>query len=119
MNRESTPVAQTEYPGGDPGTRHLTDPTFLKELRVQMLKFATIQLRDEALAEDAVQEALIGALKKAASFNRRSALKTCMSCCTGRDYGCANVWKIAGLMKVKDHDELPTSHAPVIGCARA
>ncbi len=73
MNRESTPVAQTEYPGGDPGTRHLTDPTFLKELRVQMLKFATIQLRDEALAEDAVQEALIGALKKAASFNRRSA----------------------------------------------
>ncbi len=41
-----------------------------------MLKFATIQLRDEALAEDAVQEALIGALKNAGSFNRRSALKT-------------------------------------------
>lgn len=54
----------------------LTDPVFLKELRAQMLKFATLQLRDEGLAEDAVQEALIGALKNAASFNRRAALKT-------------------------------------------
>ena len=41
-----------------------------------MLKFATLQLRDEALAEDAVQEALMGALKNAKAFNRRSALKT-------------------------------------------
>lgn len=54
----------------------LTDPAFIKELRTQMLKFATLQLRDEALAEDAVQEALIGALKNAQSFNRRAALKT-------------------------------------------
>lgn len=76
MNSESTPISQPETPGENPGTSHLTDPAFLKELRVQMLKFATLQLRDEALAEDAVQEALIGALKNAASFNRRSALKT-------------------------------------------
>lgn len=72
MNSESNPVAEP----ADPGTSHLTDPVFLKELRTQMLRFATLQLRDEALAEDAVQEALIGALKNAASFNRRAALKT-------------------------------------------
>lgn len=54
----------------------LTDPAFLKELRVQMLKFAISQMRDETLAEDAVQDALMGALKNAKSFGRRSALKT-------------------------------------------
>lgn len=72
MKREPTPIAESELPI----TTDLTDPAFLAELRTQMLKFATLQLRDEALAEDAVQEALIGALKNAGSFNRRSALKT-------------------------------------------
>ncbi len=60
----------------EPGASSLADPVFLKELRVQMLKFAILQLRDEPLAEDAVQEALVGALKNAGSFGRRSALKT-------------------------------------------
>lgn len=55
---------------------NLTDPVFLKELRVQMLKFAVLQLKNDVLAEDAVQEALIGALKNASSFGRRAALKT-------------------------------------------
>lgn len=41
-----------------------------------MLKFASLQLNDQALAEDAVQEALIGALKNAKDFNRQAALKT-------------------------------------------
>jgi len=59
-----------------PDTASLTDPVFLKELRLQMLKFTVLQLRDECLAEDAVQEALIGALKNAGSFGRRAALKT-------------------------------------------
>lgn len=58
------------------GASHLLDPGFLSDLRLQMIKFAKIQLKDESLAEDAVQEALIGALKNAASFGRRSALKT-------------------------------------------
>ncbi|MCR8921877.1 RNA polymerase factor sigma-70 [Dasania sp. GY-MA-18] len=60
----------------DSHTIKLADPVYINELRVLMLKFATLQLNDEALAEDAVQEALMGALKNAASFNRRSALKT-------------------------------------------
>lgn len=49
---------------------------FLEDLRRQMLKFASLQLADRHLAEDAVQEALIGALKNAHSFNGRAALKT-------------------------------------------
>ncbi|MFT6906885.1 MAG: RNA polymerase sigma-70 factor (TIGR02943 family) [Oleiphilaceae bacterium] len=57
-------------------SRNLFDPKFLTELRVMMLKFAKLQLSDESLAEDAVQEALIGALKNAGNFQRHSALKT-------------------------------------------
>jgi RNA polymerase sigma-70 factor (ECF subfamily) len=52
------------------------DPVFLQDLRRQMLRFATLQLSDAHLAEDAVQEALIGALKSADRFGGRAALKT-------------------------------------------
>ena len=48
----------------------------LDSLRRQMLSFARLQLDDEHLAEDAVQEALAGALKNASSFSRQSTLKT-------------------------------------------
>lgn len=54
----------------------LTDTAFLNDLRRQMVKFATLQLSNSHLAEDAVQEALIGALKNAKSFAGRAALKT-------------------------------------------
>ena len=54
----------------------LSNPAFVAELRSQMLKYAIQRLPDEHLAEDAVQEALAGALKNAGSFGRRSALKT-------------------------------------------
>src|SRR3990167_63763 len=57
-------------------TSLLSDNEFLEALRRQMLKFATMQLSDSHLAEDAVQEALIGALKNAKSFGGRAALKT-------------------------------------------
>ena len=59
-----------------PHSSLLTDDEFLDSLRRQMLKFATMQLSDSHLAEDAVQEALIGALKNAKSFGGRAALKT-------------------------------------------
>lgn len=57
-------------------TSLLSDTEFLESLRRQMHKFATLQLSDSHLAEDAVQEALIGALKNAKSFAGRAALKT-------------------------------------------
>ena len=54
----------------------LADPAFLEGLRRQMLRFATLQLGDEHLAEDAVQDALIGALKNTRSFRGTAALRT-------------------------------------------
>ena len=54
----------------------LCDAQFMESLRRQMIGFATLQLSDAHLAEDAVQEALIGALKNAHAFGGRAALKT-------------------------------------------
>lgn len=54
----------------------LSDTAFLNDLRRQMVKFATLQLSNSHAAEDAVQEALVGAMKNAASFAGRAALKT-------------------------------------------
>lgn len=52
------------------------DPAYLAGLRGQLLRFAVVQLRDPDLAEDAVQEALMGALRNQRSFAGRSALRT-------------------------------------------
>lgn len=54
----------------------LQDADYIEALRQQMLAFANLQISDTHLAEDAVQEALIGAFKKADSFAGRSAFKT-------------------------------------------
>lgn len=54
----------------------LIDNDFIAALRRDMLKFAQLQLRDAALAEDAVQEALAAALVGERNFSGRSALKT-------------------------------------------
>jgi RNA polymerase sigma-70 factor (ECF subfamily) len=48
----------------------------LLSLRADMLRFADLQLRDRALAEDLVQEAIEAALRKSSSFNGQSTLKT-------------------------------------------
>lgn len=54
----------------------LIDDEFLTEIRCDMIKFASLQLRDDSLAEDVVQEALMGAMANAKDFSGRSALKT-------------------------------------------
>ncbi len=64
----------TEHSGDS--TSLLADSGFLEDLRSQMHRFATLQLSDQQLADDTVQEALIGALKNAGSFAGRAALKT-------------------------------------------
>ena len=50
--------------------------TDIAALRVEMLRFATLQLRDASIAEDAVQEALIAAHSAKESFAGRAQLKT-------------------------------------------
>ncbi|MDF0534956.1 sigma-70 family RNA polymerase sigma factor [Shewanella yunxiaonensis] len=59
-----------------PELQTIVDDAYMSQLRQQMLKFACLQLRDEHLAEDAVQEALIGAIKNIGDFRHRSALKS-------------------------------------------
>ena len=61
---------------GRPDAADLSDPAFVTELRRRMLRFATLQLSDPSLAEDAVQDALIGALRNARSFTGRAADRT-------------------------------------------
>lgn len=48
----------------------------LQALRPSLLRFAQLQLRNSAWAEDVVQDTLIAALEKPQSFAGRSALKT-------------------------------------------
>lgn len=48
----------------------------LGSFRDDFLRFAVLQLRDRAAAEDAVQEAMLAALEAAPSFDHRSQLKT-------------------------------------------
>lgn len=67
--------AATGNPPEAAGQWH-ADPDVLAALRAQMLRFATLQLRDPDLAEDAVQEALLGALRNQGSFSGRSAFRT-------------------------------------------
>ena len=50
--------------------------TQLKTLRPQLLKYAQLQLRNSAWAEDAVSETLLAALEKPQSFAGQSQLKT-------------------------------------------
>ena len=66
----------TAHASEHPGAAALNDPVFLGDLRRQMLRFATLQLSDPHHAEDAVQEALIGALHNSRSFAGRAACKS-------------------------------------------
>lgn len=59
-----------------PLSDELRDPPFLANLRRDLVRFAELQLRDAAAAEDAVQEALAAALSGQDRFVGRAALKT-------------------------------------------
>jgi RNA polymerase sigma-70 factor (ECF subfamily) len=52
------------------------DHESLKALRSDMLRFAALQLRDDQMAEDMVQEAIMAALGNAQSYAGRASLKT-------------------------------------------
>lgn len=61
---------------GMPSPRQGVDPADLTALRSKMVKFASLQLGDSQLAEDAVQEALMGAFKNTATYAGKASLKT-------------------------------------------
>lgn len=69
-------IDKAEIPKLSEHAAPLLDEVFLESLRRQMLQFAKLNIADAQLAEDAVQEALAGALKNMASFTGRAALKS-------------------------------------------
>ncbi|MCE4060054.1 sigma-70 family RNA polymerase sigma factor [Pandoraea sputorum] len=52
------------------------DATYLSDLRRDLLRFARLQLRDDHLAEDAVQDAMTAACMPSSEFSGRSQHKT-------------------------------------------
>lgn len=60
----------------DPAPIAMPAPVQLAEHRAAMLRFARRKIRDEDLAEDAVQEALTAALSNRQSFQGQSTLRT-------------------------------------------
>lgn len=58
------------------GAQLFHDPVFMHSLRQQMMKFAILQIKNQHLAEDAVQEAMISAYQHIDKFQRQAALKT-------------------------------------------
>ena len=68
------PVNDGSSPPG--GIEGLYDAEQIEDIRLQMVKFARLQLSDNSLAEDVVQEAFLGALRNSASFRGQSAFKS-------------------------------------------
>ncbi|MGL1832527.1 sigma-70 family RNA polymerase sigma factor [Rhodocyclaceae bacterium SMB388] len=66
-----------KVPRGRDGGIRWDDPS-IAGIRRDMLRFAQMQLRDSASAEDMVQEALIAAMNNEEGFAGRAALKTWM-----------------------------------------
>ena len=90
-------MTQTARPAFD-------DPVYLAQLRRDLLRFARLQLRDAAAAEDAVQEALAAAWTQADRFAAQSEHKT---------------W-VFGILRHKLVDTLarPQTHGEPVGAGR-
>ncbi|MFK7965732.1 MAG: sigma-70 family RNA polymerase sigma factor [Burkholderiaceae bacterium] len=76
MNLNTASQATSNQPQGPQASRPPLSPAEFAEHRPAMLRFARRKIRDEDLAEDAVQEALAAAVASAASFQGQSAVKT-------------------------------------------
>lgn len=69
-------LALVPSPRGAPVSIGEQIQAFCGERRRDLLRFATLQLRDPSLAEDVVQETLIAALQSSGEFTGRSSVKT-------------------------------------------
>lgn len=56
--------------------QHFNDVGFMSQLREQMIRFTQTQLRDAEIAEDIVQETLLGAVKNLKAFAGRAAFRS-------------------------------------------
>lgn len=71
MEKTDLPLKKIKYIADE-----FHDPAFISQIRRDMFKFAFLQIKDEGLAEDAVQEALIAAYQNYTTFNGKSTFKT-------------------------------------------
>jgi len=69
-------IANNRSASVDDPSQLLHDKGFLVKLRQDLLRFAELQLQDQAVAEDLVQEALTAAMSGWKRFSGRAALKT-------------------------------------------
>lgn len=65
-----------EYAASPRPRENGVDPAFIAHVRGDMLRFAQLQLGNDDEAEDAVQDALAGALRNSGNFRGEAALKT-------------------------------------------
>lgn len=77
---------------------------FLEKTRAEMLRFARLQLGNDEV-EDAVQEAIVGALKNAQNFRGEAALKTWMIAILKN--------KIADILRQRQRRPIPASQMMV------
>lgn len=83
------------------------DPGLLARVRNDMLRFARLQLGNDDEAEDAVQEALAGALRNASSFRGEAALKTWIIAILKN--------KVADILRQRQRQRLPVSASQMRG----
>ena len=55
---------------------HFNDVVYMAQLREHMVRFAATQVHDKSVAEDLVQDALLGAVKNLQDFQGRSAFRS-------------------------------------------
>jgi RNA polymerase sigma-70 factor (ECF subfamily) len=80
------------------------DPAELSALRGKMVKFASLQLGDPQLAEDAVQEALMGAFRNTAAYAGKASLKTWVFAILKN--------KITDILRMRQRQRLVSFHQP-------
>lgn len=77
LRREGRGVEQLIARQASAGAMQIViDDTFVRAVRPDLVRFARLQLGNDDEAEDAVQEAIAGALRNARAFRAEAALKT-------------------------------------------
>lgn len=76
MNASNAAVVNDYAEAEQTINHHFNDVAYMSQLRDHMVKFAATQLPDKAIAEDLVQDALLGAVKNLQHFSGRAAFRS-------------------------------------------